>query len=711
MNRLAGAFTGFGDTFIRAVRSLRLWQVTALAIVFLGSAGATYGAYYQSNNGTQTELSEDEQVLPVRMGDLVNQVSTSGTLTFPLRESLSFGAEGTAAMLLVEENQRVTAGQELARLDPVTVVGLEETIARTSLELSTARESLDDLKEEATAVELAQAREKVADAEFQLQQAVEKLEETKEPYTEQDFKLQEERVATARYDLREAETALTGLTPELARAWVDAVQARHKADKDLEDTQKALVALDRDFTLVSAQAANDLLDAQRALDDARDALLQYKTRGGVRLSILRLDKAAAQDDLQKSEDDLQDLIQAKAEGGYGLDFHIKRVERIVELKRHFLENLRVDVVEVEQLEARVELAEEELEHARTRLAELGQWPDPLERLNLEAKAQVAAADLADADELLADLNAGLDALEVDLKEAQIESARATLGQAEVDLADMLEAPDLLELALLKSRVALAQATLDDARQDLEDLAEPPDPLELALREAEIVSIQWDLEEAMRLVGKTTIRSPIDGLISQVNVEEGDTVKPQQAIFEVVSLSVMEVEGIVDEVDVLSVQVGVRAEVTLDALPGETLEGRVTEIAPSAQNQQGVVSYPIRIQVEPPPGVGPLEGLSAVANIILREERDVLMVPEQGLYGSFDAPVVRVMTPLGVEERPVTLGQSDGFWVSVRQGLSEGDKIVIKNAEISTGGFSFRQFRATTGGGFRGRGGSSGGTRR
>ena len=708
MKKLTGTFAGFGNAFLRAVRTLRLWQVTVLVIVFLGSAGATYAAYYQSTNGTQAELSEDEQVLPVRMGDLVNQVSTSGVLTFPLRESLSFGTGGTAAELLVEENQRVTTGQELARLDPVTMADLEETIARTRLELSTAKESLEDLKEEVTAVELAQANERVADAEFQLQQAIETLEEARQPYTEQDVKLQEERVATARYDLQEAETALTGLTPDLDRAWVDAVQAKHMAEKELEDAQKALDVLDRDFALESAQAATDLLDVQKALDDARDALLNYETNGGVRLSQLRIDKAAAQEDLEKSEQDLQELIQAQADGGYGLDYHIKRVEYIVGLKHQFLENLRVDVIEVEQLEARVELAEEELEQTRTHIAELDQGPDPLERLNLQARAEVAAADLADADELLADIRAGLDPLEVQLREVQIESARATLAQAETDLAEMLEDPDPLELALLESRVTLARANLDDARLDLQDLAEPVDPLEVALKEAEIMSIQFDLQETRRRLEETTIRSPMDGLISQVTVEEGDPVNPEQVIFEVVSLSVMEVEGIVDEVDVLSVQVGVRAEVTLDALPGETLEGRVTEIAPSAQNQQGVVSYPIHIQVEPPPGVGPLEGLSAVANIILREERDVLLVPEQSLYGSFDAPVVRVMTSLGVEERPVTLGQSDGFWVSVRDGLSEGEKIVIKNAEISTGGFSFRQFRATTGGGFRGRGGSGGG---
>ena len=152
------------------------------------------------------------------------------------------------------------------------------------------------------------------------------------------------------------------------------------------------------------------------------------------------------------------------------------------------------------------------------------------------------------------------------------------------------------------------------------------------------------------------------------------------------------DGIVDEVDVLSLREGVRAEVTLDALPGRRLEGTLTEIAPAAISQQGVVSYPIRISLELPSRMEPREGLSAVANIVLREERNVLRVPQQALQGSFDRPVVRVKTALGFEERSVTLGDTDGYWVAIREGLEEGEQVVVQTASATTSQFSFRQFR-------------------
>ena len=97
-----------------------------------------------------------------------------------------------------------------------------------------------------------------------------------------------------------------------------------------------------------------------------------------------------------------------------------------------------------------------------------------------------------------------------------------------------------------------------------------------------------------------------------------------------------------------------------------------------------------------------EGLTAVAKIILSEEKDVLMVPQQSLYGSFDRPTVRVMTDSGVEERPVDLGNGDDFWVAVRQGLKEGEQVVMESSEVSTTGSGFRQLRGITGGGRGGR---------
>ena len=81
------------------------------------------------------------------------------------------------------------------------------------------------------------------------------------------------------------------------------------------------------------------------------------------------------------------------------------------------------------------------------------------------------------------------------------------------------------------------------------------------------------------------------------------------------------------------------------------------------------------------------GLSAVASIIISEERDVLLVPLDALRGAFDSPTLNVVLPGGeIVETPVTLGNSDNFLTVVTSGVEEGDMIITIAPEESEGEF-------------------------
>ena len=125
-----------------------------------------------------------------------------------------------------------------------------------------------------------------------------------------------------------------------------------------------------------------------------------------------------------------------------------------------------------------------------------------------------------------------------------------------------------------------------------------------------VEAQAALDAALQRLEDATLQAPMAGTVSLVNVEAGQAVNANTTVVEVVDPSVVEVDGVVDEIDVLFIRQGARAEVTLDALPGQVLEGIVSEIGSAAINQQGVVSYPIRILLQVPAGVDLREGLTA-----------------------------------------------------------------------------------------------------
>ena len=355
-------------------------------------------------------------------------------------------------------------------------------------------------------------------------------------------------------------------------------------------------------------------------------------------------------------------------------------------------------------------AQESLAAARDLMTGLELDPDPLEVEGLEKQLAVALATLQETEDALEEVHTKEDSLEFQSQEKRVALAQASLDDAELELTELLGGPDPLEAEAQRMQVAVNQADLGQAEEDLAELLGSVDPLEVSLREAEVASAQLALDTALQLLEGITLLSPMDGVVSLVNVEAGQEITTNARVVEVVDTTVVEVDGIVDEIDVLFVQVEARAEVIMDALPGQVLEGTVTSIASAGQNQQGVVTYPISIEVRVPEGVQLVEGLSATASIILREDIDVLLVPTQAIYGTFEQPVVLVMSNGSIREQPVALGNSDGFWIVVTNGLQEGDLVAIETAEASTDPFAqFRQqiqsgTRPEGGGGGRGGGG-------
>ena len=353
-------------------------------------------------------------------------------------------------------------------------------------------------------------------------------------------------------------------------------------------------------------------------------------------------------------------------------------------------------------------AEDNLEQARRELADMQAEPEVLDIEVQQASLNVASADLQEAEDDLIVLMAGPDPNEIEDREASLVQARVDLFQAETDLADLTASPDEVDVKAARKRITLAEATLADAQETLARVLAGADPYLVALRGAEITAAAASLDSARAALDQAVITAPWTGVISKIDVEPGQEIAADSPVFEIVDESVVEVQGMVDEIDVLFVREGQPVSVTMDALPGRTLTGVVSEIAAGTDGEEGilrgegltttgVVRYDISIRVEAPQDLSLPEGLSALASVVIREDRDVLLVPLDAVYGSFDQPVLKVMNNGKPEDRPVTLGNSDDFWVVVESGVSEGDVIIMEYRDPSEGfggpGGLFRGFGA------------------
>lgn len=208
--------------------------------------------------------------------------------------------------------------------------------------------------------------------------------------------------------------------------------------------------------------------------------------------------------------------------------------------------------------------------------------------------------------------------------------------------------------------------------------------------------QASLESTLDTLSKTIYNSPIDGIITSLRVEEGEIAmigtmnNPGTILMTIADLSVMEVEVEVDETDVIGVKIGHRAEVRVDALPDQTIEGKVTEIGSSALQQttasQESKDFKVIITLEnPPESLKP--GLSASADIITAEKQDVLAVPisalvlrekekEENSKNDEQEEGVYVVESSRVKFYPVEKGIMGEMMIEIISGLEEEQEIVV-----------------------------------
>jgi HlyD family secretion protein len=147
-----------------------------------------------------------------------------------------------------------------------------------------------------------------------------------------------------------------------------------------------------------------------------------------------------------------------------------------------------------------------------------------------------------------------------------------------------------------------------------------------------------LKQARDDLSKTTIYAPMSGTITDLNKEQGEIAIGSQfqpdVILVVSDLSEMEAQVNVDENDIVSVTVGQDAEIVVDALPNQTLKGKVSEIANSA-NAAGAgtteqkTEFEIKIAItDPPKTLRP--GMTATADVFTKTNESALSVPIQSV---------------------------------------------------------------------------------
>jgi len=305
---------------------------------------------------------------------------------------------------------------------------------------------------------------------------------------------------------------------------------------------------------------------------------------------------------------------------------------------------------------------------------------------------LARIDPVQAESAVASSTAALQALEADATGAT-NQVRATQAEVAVAASRKTEADRVLERAReLASAGLVPKSELDTAIAAAETAAAQVNSANAAVARAEqlrAAAVQRVAQGRAQRAGvrdqlaKTEITSPIAGVVTRLDVEEGEMVvmgvqnQPGTILMTISDLSALNAEVKVAEADVLRLALDNRATVTLDALAGQSYQGRVVEIGASALPQAGTqaAAREFRVKVRLDGDVGTLRpGLTCDTEILVAERRNVLAVPLQAVTQRDGKSGVFVVRDGRVTFTPVTTGIIGGLTIEVT-GVDEGASIV------------------------------------
>jgi len=296
--------------------------------------------------------------------------------------------------------------------------------------------------------------------------------------------------------------------------------------------------------------------------------------------------------------------------------------------------------------------------------------------------------------------------QVAAQKAQLAAAESSARSAAAAVAfDKVaaEAPDLpmfehgyhRALEMQKDGVVSQQA-LDDAQQkyfaavNTRDKAVAQIAVDSAKQrqtESQVQQAQASLNQLEEQLSYTTVTSPIDGVVLSRDVQVGDAVSSILVLGSTATLVMtlgdtheVYVKGKVDESDIAKVYLGQGARIKVQSFPNKSFAGRVTKIAPLGVEKDNVTTFEVQISIDNPGGELKAN-MTANAEIVLEEHKNVLSVPEQAvIYDKDRNASVWVPDAHGKDgHRVVSIktGISNGSRIEVLSGLKAGDKVVLQ----------------------------------
>ena len=310
----------------------------------------------------------------------------------------------------------------------------------------------------------------------------------------------------------------------------------------------------------------------------------------------------------------------------------------------------------------------------------GQVLAELDKVQLQAAERAAKANLQAAAAARDSSMAALERNKVEAEGPDVPFLKLSMERAEEEFKQGVVSRSVVEDAQKNYRLSInkqssAQAALAVARADI------------AKAQADVAQSQAALDNSEEDLRNSTIVSPIDGLVLSRDVNVGDAVSSilvlgSQAtpIMTIGDVSEVYVQGKVDEADIGKVYLNQPARIVVESFKDKKFTGKVTKLSPLGKEKDNVTTFEVRVSIQN----STLElkaNMSANAEIMLEEKKNVLMVPEAALiYDKERKASIEIPDPKaenGKKKLNVKLGISNGVKTEILEGLNEKQQVILQ----------------------------------
>lgn len=377
----------------------------------------------------------------------------------------------------------------------------------------------------------------------------------------------------------------------------------------------------------------------------------------------------------KKQSDLQaqaDLDSNKAYGAYAESEYSKTVNELNAFVEDIQEQLEDNNTQLEERTLELEEMKTLLVEQQTVLANAEYARDNTSRDDSLYWWIVAANTVSDTEELMETLEE-----EIETAEEEIE----TLTEETADLSTQLILADRdLKSGEITADIQkqLRQFNYENS-EEIYDIAISQSGFEETKAQEDYEEARTKLDEFDSVIKESIISSEYAGIITDVGVSQGSTLKQDGSIITLNDYGDATITVSVDEEDMDSAQLGNAVNITFSAFPEQVFAGEVTEIGDAEINSNtNTTTYSVTVTVTGNVS-GLYEGMSTEVTFITKESEEVIYISNRAVTREDETSFVRIKNSRGnIIKQEVVTGFSDGVNVEIISGLEEGDTVLIES---------------------------------